>query len=64
MTDSINEMVDYYTECTSCFKKCFKLAILSLIHGRHSCADLFRQSLAIESDNRSEEKDQVAESVS
>lgn len=56
-------MVDY-TEYTSCFKKCFKLAILSLIHGRHSCADLFRQSLAIESDNRSEEKDQVAESVS
>lgn len=53
-------MVDYYTECTSCFK----LAILSLIHGRHSCAYLFRQSLATESSNRSEEKDQVAESVS
>lgn len=45
-------------------KKCFKLAILSLIHGRHSCAYLFRQSLATESGNRSEEKDQVAESVS
>lgn len=45
-------------------KNVLSLLFFSLIHGRHSCADLFRQYLATESDNRSEEKDQVTESVS
>lgn len=38
------------------------LHALSLLF--YSCAYLFRQSLATESGNRSEEEDQVAESVS